>query len=58
MDPTNRPDPHHSPSPQATNWQIGRPPTNPSGVSHPLQAPGAAELLMGVWNTQIEPRSG
>ena len=27
-------------------------------VSRPLQAPGAAGLLMGVWNTQIEPRSG
>ena len=62
------------PSPQATNWQLpghqlapleatgqrapSPPRSFPMSESCPLQAPGLAEHLMGVWNTQIEPRSG
>jgi hypothetical protein len=35
------------------SWRKQRPES-----TRPLQTPGLAEHLMGVWNTQIEPRSG
>ena len=63
--PTPKSSGHQLATLQATNWQPQatqqRAPSAPV-VPHvgvcPLQAPGLAEHLMGVWNTQIEPRSG
>jgi hypothetical protein len=62
-------DPPRPSSVQFANWCQHRWTSKPPGPSRsgrarrpastrPLQAPGLAGHLMGVWNTQIEPRSG